>query len=85
MQSELISLNHLEYIDLYLYCKELVNPLRFDLDDCTTRAINSRYMQWHKVGLEYYEANITGKKFKVLDYKKYMHHLMLMKIGSGKN
>lgn len=84
MQSELISLTHAEYIDLYIYCKELVNPLRFALDDCTTRAINSRYMQWHKVGLEYYETNVTGKKFKVLDYKKYMHHLMLMKISNGK-
>jgi hypothetical protein len=73
-----VSINHADYIDLYRQYKDLLNPHRFNYNG--TYAVNSAHFDWHKLGVEYYDTNPNGKKFKLLDYKKWMHHLMLAKI-----
>ena len=75
-----VSINHADYIDLYRQYKDLLNPHRFNYNG--TYAVNSAHFDWHKLGVEYYDTNPNGKKFKVLDYKKWMHHLMLAKISN---
>jgi hypothetical protein len=44
---------------------------------------NSAHMAWEKIGLEYYDTTSQGKKFKVLNQKKWQHHLMMMKLMNG--
>ena len=80
MESKLISMTNAEYIGIYRQYKDIVNPNYYNMWGETHT--NSAHMQWYKIGLEYYETNENGKKFKVLDHKKWMHHLMLAKIAN---
>jgi hypothetical protein len=55
--------------------KEIVNPKRFDYPE--KHAVHARNMLWDKIGLEYYENNSKGIRFKILDNDKFMQHWML--------
>ena len=82
MGFKFISLTHSEYIELYSYYKDIVNNNRINYIGII--AINSACMDWHKLGLEYYETTSQGKKFWIMDNDKWMQYLMLMKIANGR-
>jgi hypothetical protein len=82
MGFKFISFTHQEYFDLYNYYKDIVNNEK--LHWLGQLAINSACMDWHKLGLAYYETNSRGKKFRVVDNEKWMQYLMLMKIANGR-
>ena len=75
-------MSHAEYFKLYRHYKDILNP-KHTTWEMKWIAINSRHFDWPKIGLEYYDTTSEGKKFKVSDENKYMHHLMLMKIANG--
>jgi hypothetical protein len=81
MKSELISMTHTEYIEVYRTYRDILNPERFSI--WGTTYTNSAHMAWEKIGLEYYDTTSEGKKFKVLNQKKWQHHLMMMKLMNG--
>lgn len=81
MAHKLVSITHAEYVDIYIQYKDIVNPPRFPLDVVTFT--NSAYMDWPKIGLEYYDTTPEGKKFKILDENKWGHYFMLAKIANG--
>jgi hypothetical protein len=75
MASKFIDLTHDEYFTIYRCYKDIVNPKRFDYHE--GYAARSEYMEWSKIGLEYYYTNSKGKRFKILDNDKFMQHWML--------
>jgi len=81
MESKFINLKHSEYIDIYSLYKDLLNP--DNLDSGSGFVTRCAHMRWHELGLKYYETDALGKWFEVLDRKKWMNYLMLMKIKYG--
>jgi hypothetical protein len=73
MKSEFIALEYDEYITVYTHYKHILNPFNTQ--------IRANHMKWIHLGLEYYDSLPQMKrKFKVLNRKKWMQHLMLAKI-----
>ena len=77
MKSKFIDLTHDEYFTIYRCYKDIVNPERFGYHNHNEYAVRNEHMLWNKIGLEYYETNSKGKRFKILNNDKFMQHWML--------
>lgn len=82
MKPKFISMKHSEYVNVYRRFKDILNPNRLEVG--SGFVAQSANMDWHKLGLKYYETDALGKWFEVLDEKKWMQHLMLVKIAEGR-
>jgi len=74
MESEFITLEFEEYLNVCSFWKEKINPYEFTAFPWG--------FSWNAIGLEYYEALPQKRKFKVLDHTKWMQHWILVKINN---
>jgi hypothetical protein len=73
MKSRFITLEFVEYNDLFRNNKALLNP--------SDKIMHYRHIPWHLIGLKFYDALPQGKrKFKILEHKMWMKYWMLTKI-----
>lgn len=73
MGSKYVTLEYDEYINVYRYWKEKINPSEFT---CWPWAF-----LWERIGLHFYDSSSTHRKFKILDHSKWMQHWTLVKIN----